>query len=419
MKIKDFVANHYPALTSRDFVIFWVGQFTSLVGTWMQNTTQPYLAYRISGRPLDLGLLGFAATLPTLLFALPAGVLIERVDKRKVVIWMQVIQMLQAFALAFLALTGMIQVWHMVALSFVLGTASAFEITARQAMLVELVGRETLPNAIALQSTAFNLARILGPTLAAPFLVLFGSQGEGWAFLANGVSYLFVIIGLFFVGTPFKAQLVQRNRDWLEDFREGQKYILQNAVISLIVLMAGITGFIGFPLLQQIPAIAKDVLAQLGDTDAIVAGRNSLLYTAQGVGALIASFMIASHNSRHKGRLLIIGQATFILGLLAIGLTHDANIAFLLIATIGWGSVAQLAMMNILIQADVPDGLRGRVFSTYLWALQGVAPFGSLIVGWMAQAWGVGTTALFCGGICLVAVAGIHIVNPAILQQNE
>src|SRR6187551_2790442 len=163
MNLKSTLTSHYPALTSRDFVIFWSGQFTSLVGTWMQNTTQPYLAYRISGRPLDLGLIGFAATLPTLLLALPAGVIVERLDKRKLVIWMQVVALLQAFILAGLALTGTIQIWHIAVLSFVLGTAGAFEITARQAMIIELVGREKLPNALALQSTAFNLARIIGP----------------------------------------------------------------------------------------------------------------------------------------------------------------------------------------------------------------------------------------------------------------
>ncbi len=411
MPLKNFIASHYPALTSRDFLIFWVGQFISLVGTWMQNTTQPYLAYRLTGRPLDLGLIGFAGTLPTLLFALPAGVIIERLDKRKVVIWMQAVSLVQAFALAFLALSGMIQIWHIIALAFLLGTAGAFEITARQAMIVELVGRESLPNALALQSTAFNLARILGPTLAAPFMVLLGNQGEGWAFLGNGLSYLVVIVGLFFVKTPFKAAVSAGSHKWLDDFREGQKYILQNAVIGMIVLMAGITGLIGLPFLQQVPAVAKNLLAQAGDTDAAVAGRYSLLYLFQGIGALSASFMIASHNWRHKGRVLLIGQVTFMLGLLAIGLTRDANIAYLVICIIGWGSVSQLAMMNILIQSDVPDHLRGRVFSTYLWALQGVAPFGSLLIGWMAQNWGLATTALLSGCVCLVIIGGLHLIK--------
>ncbi len=418
MNLKSTFASHYPALTSRDFVIFWVGQFTSLVGTWMQNTTQPYLAFRISGRPLDLGLIGFAATLPTLLLALPAGVIVERLDKRKVVIWMQVAALLQAFTMAALALTGTIEIWHIALLSFLLGTAGAFEITARQAMIIELVGREKLTNALALQSTAFNLARIIGPALAAPFMVVFGEQGEGWVFLANGISYVFVMIGLFFVNTPFKTQFAEKPKDWLTDFREGQKYILQNSVLSMIILMAGITGFIGLPFLQQIPAIAKNLLTQPGDNDSVVATHNSLLYMFQGIGALIASFMIASSNLKHKGRVLFIGQMTFILCLLAIGLTRNANFAFFLLLLIGWGSVSQLAMMNILVQTNVTDNLRGRVFSTYLWALQGVSPFGNLLIGWLAQSLGVGPTALIGGAACLVIVGGLHLFKPALRQQT-
>lgn len=418
MNLKSTLASHYPALTSQDFGIFWVGQFTSLVGTWMQNTTLPYLAYRISGRSLDLGLIGFAATLPTLLLALPAGVIVERLDKRKLVIWMQVASLLQAFALATLALTGTIQIWHIALLAFLLGTASAFEITARQAMIIELVGRERLPNALALQSTAFNLARIIGPALAAPFMVVLGEHGEGWVFLANGISYIFVMIGLFFVKTPFKTQFAEKSKDWLTDFREGQKYISQNSVLNMIILMAGITGFIGLPFLQQIPAIAKNLLAQPGDTDSLVAARNSLLYTFQGIGALIASFMIASSNIRHKGRLLLVGQITFILCLLAIGLTRNANFAFFLLLMIGWGSVSQLAMMNILVQTNVTDNLRGRVFSTYLWALQGVSPFGNLLIGGLAQSLGVGATALIGGGACLLIVGGLHLLKPELRKQT-
>ncbi len=149
----------------------------------MQNTALPLLAYRISGRPFDLGLIGFAVTLPTFFLALPGGVLIEHADKRKAIIFLQSIMMLDTFALAILALSGVIQIWHIVITSLILGIATAFEITARQAMLIELVGRESLPNAIALQSTAFNMSRVLGPALAAPTLLLFSTNGEGWIFL--------------------------------------------------------------------------------------------------------------------------------------------------------------------------------------------------------------------------------------------
>lgn len=192
--MSSFLTRRFPALASRDFLIFWIGQFISLIGTWMQSTTLPYLAYRLSGRPLDLGLLGFSSTLPTLLLALPGGVLVERLEKRKVVIVLQTVMMVQAFTLAALTLSGRIQIWHLVALSFLLGCANAIEITARQSMLVEMVGKPALPNAIALQATIFNLARVLGPALTALVLLLIERGGEGWAFFLNGVSFLFVIV---------------------------------------------------------------------------------------------------------------------------------------------------------------------------------------------------------------------------------
>ena len=417
-------SSHFPAFASRDFSIFWVGQFISLIGTWMQNTTLPYLAYSLSGRPLDLGLIGFSATLPTLLLALPGGVLVERLDKRRIVIVMQTIEMIQAFALAFLALAGVIQIWHIVILSFVLGSASVIEITARQAMLIELVGKPALPNAIALQTTIFNAARVLGPSLTAVVLVLVKNQGEGWAFFINGVSFLFVIVGLFFVRTPYKvnaaaqatgkrSMMVRQLPTMMAEFSEGQRYILGNATVVLIVLMAAVIGFFGFPFGQQIPAVARDVLKQFGDTETIVKARTSALYIAQGVGALAAALIISIYSDiKRKGLLLAIGQFIFAIALIGIALTRSLTLALGLIVLLGLSIVTQLATMNILIQVAVPDALRGRVFSTYLWALQGVAPFGSLFIGWVAQTWNVPLAALICGGVCLLAAVIIHTLNP-------
>jgi len=327
---------------------------------------------------------------------------------------MQAVMMLQAFILAALALTGTIQIWHIVILAFLLGTANSIEITARQAMLIELVGKEALPNAIALQSTIFNAARVIGPSLAVPFLIFIQGSGEGWAFLANGISYLFIIISLFFVNSPFKPEPNLAKRDLWSEFREGQAYIKQTRIVAMIILMAAVLGFVGFPLLQQIPVIARDVLAQTGDTEPLRAARNSALYTAQGVGALVAALSLASFNPKRKGLLLMAGQLIFILSIIALSFTRNVSLTLALIVIIGWGTVTALAIMNTLIQLQVPDHLRGRVFSTYLWALQGVAPFGSLLVGWMAQTWGVPLTALACGLICLVVIGGIHLWNPEI-----
>ncbi len=407
------LSQRFPALASRDFVIFWVGHLLSLIGTSMQNTALPLLAYRLSGRPFDLGLIGFAVSLPTFFLAIPGGVLIEHVDKRKAIIVLQTIMMLDTFALAALTLNETIQIWHIVVTSLILGIASAFEITARQAMLIELVGRASLPNAIALQSTAFNLSRVLGPVLIVPIFWLFPKNGEGWVFLLNGVSFVTIIIGLFFVRALYKSPVQPRTRPMLIELREGGQYLINNPSVGLLIVIAVTMGIFALPITQQLPVISKDLLGQIGDTEAIVNMRNSFLYAALGAGALSAAFSIAMNNSaRSRGLRLLLGEAAFILGVLSIPLAHSLWVAIIIIAFIGWGSVTQLATMNTLVQTQVPDNLRGRVFSIYLWALQGTAPFGSLLIGWVTQEFSLSVTALLCGLVLLVVIGGIQVFRP-------
>jgi len=381
----------------------------------MQNTAQPLLAYRISGRPFDLGLIGFAITLPTFFLALPSGVLIERWDKRKAIITMQAIMMAETFILAFLTLTGLIQIWHIILLSLILGIATTFEITARQSMLIELVGRETLPNAIALQSTAFNISRVLGPALTAPFLLAFPNNGEGWIFFLNGLSFAAIIVGLFTIRPTHKAETATSNRSFLKEFAEGGRYIVSNRSVGLIILIAAILGVFGFPIMQQIPVLAKDILAQIGDTKSIVDARNSALYASLGFGALIAALMIALNNSeKRRGARLILGEAAFLCGLMGIGFASQPWQAYTLLTLMGWGGVTQLATMNTLIQTQIPNELRGRVFSMYLWALQGIAPLGSLLIGWLTQTWNLPVTALVCGVIIFIGIGGIQVFYPVV-----
>jgi MFS family permease len=415
------LTSRFPALASRDYQLFLAGQFLSVIGTWMHNTAQPYLAYRLSGRPLDLGIIGFATTLPTLLLALPAGVFIEHWDKRKTVIILQSIMSLQAFGLAALTFSGHIQIWHITVLAFIFGTASAVEITARQAMLIELAGKEALPSAIALQTTAFNLGRILGPTLAAPLLAV---GGEGTVFLANGVSFLFVIGGLVLARTPYQVPRVtvpfkQMLLNLRSEFSEGLRFIRGNSLIRTVILMATLLGFFGLPLLQQIPALARDVLQTAQDTEAIIATRTSQVYAMQGVGALAAAFFAAyfSRNPR-KGFILSVGQSVFVAALLAMSFTSNLPLALLLITLIGYGSVTQLVTMNTVIQMGVPDELRGRVFAVYLWALQGVAPFGSLLIGGIAQGWGVPSSLLLGALVMLASVSWLHFANPEVRRAT-
>lgn len=415
---RSSITQRFPALDSRDYVLFLVGQLISVIGTWMQNTAQPYLAYRISGRPLDLGIISFAATLPTLLLALPAGVFVERWDKRKTVIIFQSIMSLQAFGLAALTFTGHVQIWHITVLALMFGTASAVEITARQAMLIELAGREALPSAIALQTTAFNVGRVIGPMIAAWLLT--STSTEGNVFLANGISFLFVIAGLLIARTQYKIPYEpEKRKNWGSEFIEGLAYIRTNSLVIAIILMAALIGFFGFPLVQQIPALARDVLKTTGDTEMIVAARTSNLYIAQGVGAMTAAFLAAYLNSsRNKGLMVTLGQVAFVIPLIALGFVPNLNISLALLVLMGWGTVTQLVAMNTLIQVAVPNGLRGRVFSVYLWGLQGVAPFGSLLIGWLAQNWGVPAAASVGGFVSLVTIGGLHLFNPLVRRAQ-
>ena len=419
IRLKDSLTLRFPALASRDFAIFWGTFFMSLIGTAMQNTALPILAYHLSGSRFYLGLIGAASAFPTLLLALPGGVLVEHMDKRRLVILLQLVMLVQALALAILTLTGSIRIWHILLLSLLLGTAMAVEITARQAMLVELVGKEALPNAIALQSTAFNAARVIGPSLVAPFLLFIPARGEGWVFLANAVSFLFIVIGLTFVRTPFRLTARPERRNWIVEMRDGWSYIRGTPVVFSLIILAALIGLLAFPILQQFPSIAKDVLSQAGDSKAQADARASALYTAQGAGALIAaSYLAANSNIRRKGRMLIFGQYAYMLGMVALAFSRTLPLTILIVLVMNWGAVSQLQMMNVLIQTQVPNGLRGRVFSTYLWALQGIAPVGSLLIGGMAQAWGVPVTALACGILCILAVSLIHLKNPAILKSE-
>lgn len=407
-QIQSKIIQRFPALASRDYVLFLIGQLISVIGTWMQATALPYLAYRISGRPLDLGLIGVANTLPTLLFALPAGVLVERWDKRKTVILFQAIMSLQAFWLAYLTYTGKIQIWHIVVLAFFFGTAVAIEVTARQAMLIELAGREALPSAIALQTTAFNFGRVIGPLGSAWLISLTGSEGS--VFLANGISFVFVIIGLLFARTRYKVEKELNTGGSLRsEFKEGLEYIQNDRVVTSVILMAALVGFFGIPLVQQLPALARDVLKTAMDTEALVAARTSNLYAAQGLGAVIAALIVAYFSSANKHKMLSLGQVIFIIPIITLGFVRNMNFALILLAFIGLGTVIQLVTMNTMIQVSVPDNLRGRVFSIYFWALQGVAPFGSFAIGWMAQTWNVPTTIIVGGTICLAGILAVRL----------
>jgi MFS family permease len=337
-------------------------------------------------------------------------------NKRQVVIVLQTLLMLQALTMAALTLSGHITIGWIVALSFIAGVGQALEVPARQAMLIELVGKEGLPNAIGLNSTSFNMARVVGPLFSTPFLVLLQDQGEGWAFLANGISFLFVIVSLFLIHpAPINTAPSERH-SVIYDLREGQRFITTSTLITTLIFMASLMSFFGFPNIQQIPVFAHDVLTQTNDTQADIATRNTALVFAQGLGALIAAVTVttSSVSLKRKGLLLTIGQFVFAIGLLAFSQSRWLPLSLLTMMLIGWGTVTALSLTNTLIQLAVPNTLRARVMSTYFWALQGIAPFGSLFIGWLADHYDAPLAALVGGVFCLLAPLVINLFTPTV-----
>jgi MFS family permease len=409
---------YYPALTNQSFRIFLTGQFISLIGSWMQATVQPFLALRITDQPFFIGAVGYALTAPALIFILPSGVLFERANKRRVVLILQTIMMTQAFVLAFLTLTGRLNIWLLLLAAFILGIANALEVTVRNMMIAELVERRNLANAVALNGVIFNAARILGPLLTTPILLFALGPGEGWVFLANGVSYLFVITGLLRIQTREAQGSLPERPVSVQGFVEGQRYIRSTSLLFFMILMIAVPSFIAFPFMQLLPVFAQETLRQAGDTTAIAATRHSFMVVAQGVGAFLASGLLSRAGSiTRRGRVLFAGQILFVLGLLGLGFVSHPNPGYLMVALIGAGMVLQLGLSNTLIQVAVPDHMRGRVISTYIWVVHGAAPLGTLFLGWLIGAIGPRPAILLGGAACLVVYLVIHARHPEIRRN--
>ncbi|MBI4769192.1 MAG: MFS transporter [Chloroflexi bacterium] len=393
------------ALSHYNFRLFWFGQLVSLTGTWMQRTAQQWLVFRLTGSSLKLGVVTFVSFLPVLILSPFAGVLVDRVDKRRLVTLAQTLMMVQAGVMAGLTAAGVIQFWHIVVLALLLGMVSAFEMPARQAFAIDMVGRDDLMNAIALNSSVFNGARIAGPAIAG---VLVASVGEAAAFGLNAVSYLAVIAGLLAMRlTP--PELPRPNGKTVEQLKEGLGYVAGHGVIRVLVGMVAVFSFFGLSFTTLIPVFAGDVL-RVGPQ-----GLGALL-SALGVGALVGALSLALlGNFRYKGWLLTAGMLIFALSVAAFSASRWMPLSMLALAFSGWAQITQLATTNTLLQTMVPDGLRGRVMSTYTWMLGGMLPLGSLLMGAVAQGWGaplaVRAGALVCGAFALLVLWRLPVVR--------
>jgi MFS family permease len=364
----------FRALRHRDFRLWWFGQMVSLVGTWVQIVAQNWLVYRLTGSPAMLGLVNFVALVPALPMGLWAGSLADRFDKKRLVLIAQTLMFAQAAVLATLTVTGLVQVWHVMALALVFGVARALDVPARQAFVVEIVGKEDLTNAIALNSTVFNVARSAGPAVAGLLLV---TVGEGLAFVVNAATFLPVIAALLAMKTASVRREVKGPAH--RQIVEGIRYAGRNKLVWVLISIVGVSAFFVMPYSVLLPVFAKQVFR--GGADIY-----GYLMTFAGLGALVGALTVASLGPRsRRGLLLSAANAAFAALVFSFTFVRTFWLGAAVLAAAGFCFVVQNSLANTLIQLNVPDRLRGRVMSIYFLVFMGAMRLGSLQAGYVAR----------------------------------
>jgi MFS family permease len=386
----------FAALKYHNYRLWFWGQMVSLFGTWMQATAQGFLVFQLTRSPAYLGYVGFAAGLPSWLFMLYAGVIADRMSRRTLLIITQTCMMVLAFVIAGLTFLGLVQPWHIVVLALFLGVANAFDAPARMAFVLEMVEREDLTNAIALNSAMFNSALVVGPAVAG---ITYAAFGPGWCFTINGLSFIAVIAAL--LAMRLRPQVVAPRRvSAAADLREGLRYVASQPLIRTLISLVGTNALFGMCFIPLIPAWAVTVLA--GD-----ATTNGLLQSARGVGALSGALLIASLGRlRFRGRLLTFGTFAFSIMLLVFAVVRWLPLSLLTLACVGTAQILFLNLANSSVQTLSPDALRGRVMSLYTLIFFGFFPIGSLVAGSFAEHFGSPLTVVLGALVCLI-VAGL------------
>ena len=393
------------ALRHRNFQLFFGGQLISLVGTWMQTVAQSWLVYKLTGSGLLLGAVGFASQIPVFLFAPLGGITADRSNRQRVVIATQVASMILALVLAALTLTHRVTVKEIFVLAALLGVVNAFDIPGRQAFLVDMVGKEDLMNAIALNSSMFNGARVVGPAVAG---VLVARLGEGWCFFANGVSYIAVIVGLLMmnVHAPARASL---GTSPFEHIIEGFRFVGKTAPIRALLVLLGVVSMTGMPYVVLMPIFADRILHRGGQELASLIGSHDLgavrlgiLMGAAGVGALLGALTLAMRSGvKGLGTWVSVCCAGFGVSLILFAFSTSFWLSVLLLLPVGYFIMLQMASSNTLIQAMVPDALRGRTMAVYSMMFMGLAPVGALLGGALSDRLGAPWTVAI-GGLASV-----------------
>lgn len=394
----------FAAFKYRNYRLWFGGQLFSLFGTWMQTTAQGFLVYQLTNSPAYLGYVAFASGIPTWLFTLYGGVIADRMSRRTLMVVTQSAMLVLAFILAALTFTGLVQPWHIVVLAFLLGIANAFDAPARQAFVLEMVEREDLTNAIALNATMFNAATAVGPAVAG---VTYAAFGPAWCFTLNGVSFIAIIVALLMMRIRPQAARARRVSA-ASDLMEGLRYVVAQPVIRALIGLVGVLSLFGVALFTLMPAWAVEVLS--GDAATL-----GWLQSARGAGALIGALLLASLGRfKFKGKLLTAGTILFPLTLLIFALVRWLPVSLLVLVAVGAAQILALNLANAIVQTQVSDELRGRVMGIYSLVFFGFMPIGGLLAGAAAQYIGEPETVAVSALISLGVAALVWVFLPQV-----
>jgi len=386
----------FRALRHRDYRLWWFSQMVSLVGTWVQVVAQNWLVYRLTGSPAMLGLVNFVSLVPSLPMSLWAGSLADRFDKRRLVLIAQITLFVQASILAVLTVAGLVQVWHVMVLALFAGLAQALDMPSRQSFVIELVGEEDLTNAIALNSTIFNVARSAGPAVAG---ILVAAVGEGLAFSINAVSFLPVIGALLIMRTSSIRRAIKGSPG--RQIARGIKYARKNSLVWVVISLVGVSAFFVMPYSILMPVFAREVFG--GGADVY-----GYLMTCAGLGALAGALVVASLGTRsRRGLILTVANAAFAAIVIAFAFVRVFWLAAALLVAAGFVFVMQNSLANTLIQVNVPDRFRGRIMSLYFLVFMGAMRLGSLQAGYVAAYVDVKAALIIGGAVSLLYTAGV------------
>ena len=397
----------WRALRHRNYRLFLGGQIVSLVGSWMTQLAMSWLVYRLTGSPLLLGLTGFAGQIPTFLIAPFAGVWLDRQNRHRVLICTQTLAMIQSLALAFLAIAGVIQIWHILVLALFQGFINAFDMPARQAFVVEMVEeRADLTNAIALNSSMVNVARLIGPALAA---VVIAKSNEGYCFLIDGLSYIAVIASLLMMRIKPREVVLRSESAW-QSLRSGLSYINDFKPIRAILLTLAFLSLTGTSYMTLMPVIVHNLHGTSGTQGTLMIG--------SGLGALSGALYLASRKSVvGLGQTLVRAPILLGLGIFALSLSHSIWLSFFILMATGCGTIGQITASNTLVQTLVEEDKRSRVMSFFTVAFLGMSPFGSLLAGALTHRFGIETTLKMASVCCLLAALWFSTQLPTLRQQ--